>query len=226
MLQQQRHPGEGLGAVATAVLLHVRVGLQVSSQVGPVGEGAGTVRAGEGLLPGVRPQVALQQPGSGEGLAAHAALARQSVGPDVHLERAQRRVALVAVLAAEVLLDLRRAVELLVLGQPPEGGVALPASFAVVPGSRLGCGRDVGVGVGVDVGVGEAVGSGGGRRWDDDAPAVGVGVGSGSPGVELLRRGLSPEVHAPGPEPREPGSQGAGEGLSHTHAVLQPRSGA
>ena len=130
---QQRHPGEGLGAVTAAVLLDVRVGLQVRPQVGPVGEGASAVGAGEGLLARVRPEVALQQPGPGEGLAAHAALARQGVRPDVHLERAQGHVGLVAVLAAELLLDLRGAVELLVLGQPREGGVALAARLALVP---------------------------------------------------------------------------------------------
>lgn len=50
VLVQQRHAGEGAGAPRALVLLHVRVRLQVGTQVGAVGEGAAAVGAGEGLL--------------------------------------------------------------------------------------------------------------------------------------------------------------------------------
>ena len=60
--------------------------------------------------------MALKEPGPGERLAADVALAGQGVRPDVHLEGGERGIALLAVLAAEALLDLVGAVELLVLG--------------------------------------------------------------------------------------------------------------
>lgn len=66
----------------------------------------------EGLLAGVGADVALEQPGPAEGLAAYFALAGQRVGAHVHLERAHRLVLLAAVLAAKVVVlvadDLER----------------------------------------------------------------------------------------------------------------------
>jgi len=73
------------------------VRLQVGSQVGPVGEGAAALRAGKRSLAGVGPQVPLKQPRPRERLAAQLAATRQRVRPDVHLERAERRVRLAAV---------------------------------------------------------------------------------------------------------------------------------
>lgn len=139
VLGQQGHPAEGLGARRARVLLHVRMRLQMGAQVRAVGESTLAVLAVEGLLAGVRADVALQQPGAGEGLAADVALAGQRVRANVHLEGAQRHVHLVAVLAAERLLRLvalgSGTVELLVLGQAAEGGVGLAAVGARVPGN-------------------------------------------------------------------------------------------
>ena len=50
VLLQQRHAAEGARADATLVLLHLSVSLQVSSQVGTVGEGPVAVGAGERTL--------------------------------------------------------------------------------------------------------------------------------------------------------------------------------
>lgn len=50
VLSQQRDPGEGLEAARTLVLFDIRVGLQVSSQVGSVGKGSAAVEAGEWFL--------------------------------------------------------------------------------------------------------------------------------------------------------------------------------
>lgn len=66
----------------------------------------------------VGPEVALQQPGPGEGLAADGAEAGQRVCPDVHLEGAQAAVLLVAELAGETALGLQGAPQLPAPGQP------------------------------------------------------------------------------------------------------------
>lgn len=50
VLVEQGHPGEGAGAGLTLVLLHIRVGLEVGTQVRAVSKGAVAVGAGEGLL--------------------------------------------------------------------------------------------------------------------------------------------------------------------------------
>lgn len=78
----------------------------MSPQVGLVSEGAGTLSAGEGFLPGVSAEMSLEQPGPGERLAAVLTLAGQSVGPDVHLEGALGVVGLVAVFTSDVTLYL------------------------------------------------------------------------------------------------------------------------
>ena len=90
----------------------------MSPQVGLVGKGPGAVGAGEGLLTSVGANMTLQQPRAGEGFSTHVAFAGQGVCANVHLECTQGRVSLVAIVAAERLLDLIRAVELLVLGIP------------------------------------------------------------------------------------------------------------
>ena len=87
-------------------------------QVALVSKGLVTKIASEWLLSGVSPDVTLEQPGPGEGLAALLALAGQRVGPDVHLEGAGGVVTFAAILASGLALDLIRTVKLLVLGEP------------------------------------------------------------------------------------------------------------
>lgn len=92
MLLQQRHAAERARADPALVLLDLGVGLEMGSQVGAVGEGAVTVRAGERPLTCVRADVSSQEPGSGEGLPAGGADAGQRVGANMHFESAQARV--------------------------------------------------------------------------------------------------------------------------------------
>ena len=117
MLGQQTHAAKCLLAAGARVLLVLEMGLQVSAQVGLVSKGAATLGASKGLLPGVSPQVTLEQPGPGEGLATLLTFAGQRVGPDVHLQGAGGVVALAAILASGLALDLIRTVKLLVLGE-------------------------------------------------------------------------------------------------------------
>lgn len=139
MLRQQGHPAEGLAAGAARVLLHVAVRLEVRPEVTPVCERTVAVLAAEGLLAGVRPDVALEQPRPRERLAAEVALAGQRVRPDVHLQRAQADVHLLAVFARERLLRLALgggAVELLVFGQAGVRRVRFSAVRTLVPRRR------------------------------------------------------------------------------------------
>lgn len=108
--------------------------LQMRPQVRPVRERPVAVVAGERLLPRVRPYVSLEQPRPGERLAAHGAFAWQGVGPDMHLQRAEGDVDLLAVLATELLLRTFAcgAVELPVFRQAGKGGVTLPAIRTLV----------------------------------------------------------------------------------------------
>lgn len=64
--------------------------------------------------------MSLEQPGSGECLAAEFAHTGQCVCPDVHLERSQADVLLLTVLTAEVLLTAPLTLELLAFGQARE----------------------------------------------------------------------------------------------------------
>lgn len=127
VLAQQRHARERLAAARARVLLHVRVRLQVSAKVRPVGESAATVMAREWLFARVGANVALQQPGPRESLPAQVAFARQRVRPDVHLERTERSVHLGAILAAERFSGETpfggRAVVLLMFGQSGVSGI-------------------------------------------------------------------------------------------------------
>jgi len=102
MFDEQRQTRECLGTAVARVLLELGVGLKVGSKVGTIGESAATLRAGERTLSGVRAQVPLEQPRPRERLAAQLAAARQRVRPDVHLERAERRVQLAAVTARQL----------------------------------------------------------------------------------------------------------------------------
>lgn len=127
VLAQQRHARERLAAARARVLLHVRVRLQVSAKVRPVGESAATVMARERLFARVGANMALQQPGPRESLPAQVAFARQRVRPDVHLERTERCVHLGAILAAERFSGETpfggRAVVLLMFGQSGVSGI-------------------------------------------------------------------------------------------------------
>ena len=76
------------------------------AQVGPVCECACAVLAPEGLLSRVSADVTLKQPRSRERFSAQRAFTGQRVGADVHLEGAQGDVSLVAVLTAELLLNV------------------------------------------------------------------------------------------------------------------------
>ena len=137
VLVEQRHAREGLEALGALVLLDVAVRLHVSAQVGAVGKGARANLAPKRLLARVRAHVALEQPRSTEALAAYLALARQRVRANVHLERTERCVHLVAVLAREVLEHLGAAVELLVLGEAAECRVALAAAVALIAAAAV-----------------------------------------------------------------------------------------
>lgn len=114
---QERHAGEGLGADRTAVLLGASMSLQMSPQVGAVSKGPAAMRTSIWLLTCMGADVALEQPGSREGLAAHLADAGQRVGADVHLEGTQAGILLVAVPADEGRPSRQGAVQLLVPGQ-------------------------------------------------------------------------------------------------------------
>lgn len=134
VLGEQRHPREGLAAARTRIFFDVGVGLQVGPQVRAVGEGPVAVGTRERFFAGVGADVALQQPGPRERLAAHRALAGQRVGANVHLEGAQRHVHLLAVLARERFSGAFAggAVKLAVLRQPGKGRVAFAAVRALV----------------------------------------------------------------------------------------------
>lgn len=87
MLAQVRFECKAFAAALARVVLEGRVRLRVGSQVGAVSEGLAAVSAGERFLAGVRPHVALQQPGSAEGLTTQQALVLQVVSQHVHGER-------------------------------------------------------------------------------------------------------------------------------------------
>ena len=87
MLGQVRLEGELLEAAQAGEGLHLRVGLDVGSEVALVCKGLAALVALEGLLTSVGPDVALEQPRPGEVLATEGAAATRGggdVGPDVH----------------------------------------------------------------------------------------------------------------------------------------------
>jgi len=139
VLGQERHAGEGLAARLARIALHVRVSLKVGAQVGSVRKRAGAVRAGEGLLARMCPDVTLKEPRPGEGFPTQKALTRQRVRPDVHLESSKGDVHLLAVFAAEGFLAgrlLSGAVKLLVFCEAAIGRIGLVAIRALVAGGR------------------------------------------------------------------------------------------
>lgn len=81
-----------LAASLAGVQLIGRVGLHVRAQVRPVGERLATVRTAERLLPGVRAKMALQEPGTREGLVADRAAVLEVVREDMHRKRRHRDV--------------------------------------------------------------------------------------------------------------------------------------
>lgn len=62
---EQGHPGEGPGTGLALVSLHIRVRLEVGTQVGAVGKGAAAVGAGKGLLTWGETPEGLASPGQG-----------------------------------------------------------------------------------------------------------------------------------------------------------------
>lgn len=78
-------------------------------------------------LTSVRPDVSLEQPGSGEGFSTYFAYTRQGVSPDVHFESPEAHVLLLAVFTAKGFPRLRVAVQLFVLEQSRVRGVGLGA---------------------------------------------------------------------------------------------------
>lgn len=92
VLVEQGHAGEGSGTGLALVSLHIRVGLEVGTQVGAVSKSTVAVGAGEWLLTSVGADVALKQPGPREGLSTGRADTRQRVASDVHLQSAQAEV--------------------------------------------------------------------------------------------------------------------------------------
>ena len=84
-------------AAATDVWLVGRVRLNVSAQVGLVGERLAAVWTAERFLSSVRAYVALEQPRSREAFAALRTLASLTVSPHVHAVRRCRCVHLVTV---------------------------------------------------------------------------------------------------------------------------------
>lgn len=126
MLVQVRFECKAFAAALARVVLEGRVCLHVGSQVGAVGEGLAAVSAGERFLAGVRSHVALQQPGSAEGLTAQRALVLQVVSQHVHGERWHRHVRLVTAGALPGLLTVHAAVRLLVSAQIGRCSIGLP----------------------------------------------------------------------------------------------------
>lgn len=82
--------------------------------------------------------MSLQQPGSGEGFAAHLTHTGQRVCPDVHLERSQAHVLLLTVLAAEVLLAAPLTAQRLVFGQAREAQVLIVTAGTLEAARRDG----------------------------------------------------------------------------------------
>lgn len=108
-------------------------------QIAPIGERAIAVLTAEWLLPGVSPDVTLEQPRPGERFSTEMTLAGQRVRSDVHLQCSQTDVDLLAVLAREGFLRLalgRGAMELLVFRQAGVRRVGFTAIGALVPRRR------------------------------------------------------------------------------------------
>jgi len=119
--------GKRLVAALAVEVFESRVGLHVSSQVGPVCKGLSTMGATVGLVPCVAPHVPLQQPRPREGFAADVALVVEVVGEHVHAEGRHAHVHLVADLAFLRVPRVERPVSLAVSGQVRGSCIVLPA---------------------------------------------------------------------------------------------------
>ena len=108
-----------LAASVAAKGLDVAVSLHVGPQVALVSKTLAALGTAEWLLSSVSPDVALQQPGPGEGLATEGALAARGVGPHVH---AQGRGAAVLLVTVAALLHVQ--VRLVSLSVPRQVGAA------------------------------------------------------------------------------------------------------
>ena len=117
--------GEGLVASRTLKILGWRVCLHVRPKVGPIRKGLSAHRAGIRLVTSVGAQVALQQPGSREGLTAHVTLVVEVVREDVHGERWHGHVHLATDVALLGIGGVEAPVGLLVPGEVGTGGIVL-----------------------------------------------------------------------------------------------------
>ena len=96
MFGEVRLESETLPALGTGERLVRGVGLHVSPQVTFIREGFVTEMAAERFLPGVSPDVSLEEPGPGERFPTERTLAARSVSPHVHAEGGRAAVLLAA----------------------------------------------------------------------------------------------------------------------------------
>ena len=76
--------GEGFVTAFAIEVFESRMGLHVSTKIGPVSKGFPTVSTSIGFISSVRSHMSLQQPGTTESLPAHLALVVEVVSEDVH----------------------------------------------------------------------------------------------------------------------------------------------
>lgn len=96
MLIEVRLEREGLVTAFTLEILIDRMRLHVCTQIGAVRKGFATMCAAVGLFARMRAQMALQQPGTREELAADITTVRELVREQVHGERGHGDVRLAA----------------------------------------------------------------------------------------------------------------------------------
>ncbi len=155
---------ESLAAVGTAEGLVRAVRLHMGSQIALVRKRLAADGTPEGFLAGVGADVALQEPGPGEGFAAVGTAAAGPVGAKVHGERGR----------AAVLSPAGGTVQLLTAGGcGPLGGVAVTAGGGAVGLAVAGKVAAAGVALpALPAGVG---GGGGGVAFPAAAPAAALG---------------------------------------------------
>lgn len=141
MLVQVGLECEAFVAAFARIVLEGRVRLHVGPQVGAVGECFAAVGTREWFLSSVRPHVALQEPGSAEGLAAYSALMLQVVGQHVHGQSWHGHIQLVAGWTLPGLLTVQTTVRLLVSAQIRGCGIRLATLPTHVAPSRFPFGR-------------------------------------------------------------------------------------
>lgn len=108
---------KGLVTPLACVVFEGGMSLHVCSEVGTVCERLATVSAAVRLLPCVRTQMSLQQPGPRERLVAHRTLVTQTVRQDVHGQGRHADVHLVTMGTRLGLLAVQTSVGLLVSGK-------------------------------------------------------------------------------------------------------------